>query len=215
MLCTMLHYFIDLNLPIGWDELGVFVSAAAVIVALVANHKTTKSLNATIRIHEQSKNTELLKERLNTAERIRLGEEVPEMEFKVLFNDSICDAYGTYQLKRKEFEAAENDEHDFFSVWKDRLEPSEFDEMTTQFERYAQLTEESDCPEPTFNEYKEYCEAYRVPIQEPGTVNVYKYLAFDEIRDRISYTRKEFEATKKSLMKQIEDFLRASIAEIH
>lgn len=40
---------------LGWNEIGTIATVAAVIVALVANYKSSKAIKMSLKIQEQSK----------------------------------------------------------------------------------------------------------------------------------------------------------------
>lgn len=81
------------TLPIGWDELGVIATVAAVVVALRANCKATTQLKSALKMQEQSKNVELMDKRLAIAEEIQREKRVPELTLKVLFDNEIFEQY--------------------------------------------------------------------------------------------------------------------------
>lgn len=83
----------DFSLPIGWDEIGVIATVAAVIVALAANRKAAKQLESALKMQEQSKNVGLIDKRIFLIEEIRMGREVSELSMQILFDEEIAKSY--------------------------------------------------------------------------------------------------------------------------
>ena len=99
-----------------WDKIdtifniiGVLVTAAAVIVALSANHKATEQLRKTIEMQEQAKNVELFDRRVSLIKTVQSGKTVPELELRLLFNGDVVKKYEEWQKcveeERPAFEA--------------------------------------------------------------------------------------------------------------
>ena len=87
-----------------WDKIdtifniiGVLVTAAAVIVALYANHKATEQLRKTIEMQEQAKNVELFDKRVGLIKTVQSGKTVPELELRLLFNGDVVKKYEEWQ----------------------------------------------------------------------------------------------------------------------
>ena len=85
----------NLTCPIGWDELGVIVTAVSAIVSVVAvwvaicgNRKATEQLEMSSEIQEQSKNVELFDKRMGLLEKIKSEETVSEPALQILFSNA-------------------------------------------------------------------------------------------------------------------------------
>lgn len=93
------------SLPIGWDELGVIATVAAVFVALLANRKTSKQLKSALDIQEQSKNISLVDKRIALTEEIERDVEISELAMQILFDEEIVQSY----RRLKQYDSSEKD----------------------------------------------------------------------------------------------------------
>jgi len=103
----------NFSLPIGWDELGVIATVAAVIVALFANRKATKQLKSALEMQEQSKNVGLMDRRIALAESIQKGNAVSELDLRILFNNEIFDCYKKWRSYLTQSKSASSDQEVF------------------------------------------------------------------------------------------------------
>lgn len=93
------------SLPIGWNELGVIATVAAVFVALFANRKASKQLKSALDIQEQSKNISLVDKRIALTEEIEMDSEISELAIQILFDEEIVQSYQrlkTYNSSQKD-----------------------------------------------------------------------------------------------------------------
>lgn len=119
--------------PIGWDEIGVIATVIAVVVALAANQSSRKQLVKALEMQEQSKNVELLGQRINVIDSIQADVLVSETAIKLLFNKSVLSCYQTLKQQKAEYESAKNDEATFFRQWR-KQKSLESQMMTSQAE---------------------------------------------------------------------------------
>ncbi len=77
---------------------GVIATVAAVVVAMIANHKATLSLNSSLAMQEQSKNVDLFDKRTDIIFDIEKNNETDEVKLQLLFNNaSILAMYNELQ----------------------------------------------------------------------------------------------------------------------
>lgn len=174
------------DFPIGWDELGVIATVVAVIVALVANRKSSKQLKSALEMQEQSKNVELLDRRVEMAEAIQSGKSVSELTLRVLFDDEIVKHYKAWKdhLTKKVY--AEDDLEKFYDKTKTRDGAGGYiTKVKDNFEHFMAAMSRPDCPQQVFDDYQKYCDKHIV------------YLLDRENRERISYNHSEIKTRIK------------------
>ena len=205
----------SLTFPIDWEEIGAIASAAAVIIALYSNHKTTKEMKTTLQMQEQSKNLELMEERLKIAECIQNDEAISELKFKILFNTEIYSAYEHYKKWEQQYQSAQSDEKIFFSYCENQDGEGGYNnEVREKIEQYEILMNEPDCPSKIIDEYKKYCHDNAVCCSDTGKPEDYKWYNHAEISERISNSYRMLSEAKNSLLQQMEQFIKDSIKEV-
>lgn len=201
--------------PIGWDEIGVIATVIAVVVALAANQSSRKQLVKALEMQEQSKNVELLGQRINVIDSIQANVLVSETAIKLLFNKSVLSCYQTLKQQKVEYEAAKNDEATFFQAvdeTKEFRKPD--DDITSRISEYELFMERSDCPAKIFEEYKEYCKQNEQWWSETGLSDDRRIYNHAEIRERMIKATRDIEKTKNALMVAMGDYVASSIAPV-
>lgn len=206
-----------ITFPIGWEELGVIATVAAVIVALVANKKSSEQLKSALEMQEQSKNVSLLDKRVELAEVIQAGKSVSELTLQVLFNDEIVKHYQAWKNHITEKVYAEHDLDIFYAEVKIPDEAGGFyTDVKETMERYIADMSRPDCPQQVIDDYEEYCDEHIIylPDGETGVSIPYNH---SEINTRISKANINAEKERKLTLQLIEKFISDSIqpADMH
>lgn len=197
------------DFPIGWDELGVIATVVAVIVALVANRKSSKQLKSALEMQEQSKNVGLLDRRVETAEAIQSGKSVSEITLQVLFNDEIVKHYKAWKnyLTKKVY--AEHDLDRFYAAFRESDGAGGYiPGAKDKFEQFMSDMSRPDCTQQVFDDYEKYCSDHVVylPDGEDGKSIPYNHSEItDRISDATTKAKKEQELTLQLMEKFISD----------
>ena len=108
----------------GWDRfaanataLSALATFAAVVVAMVANHRATQQLRSALVIHEQQKNVDLLEKRLELARKVADPTLDLDFELQILFfdDDTIIDHYRNLKLSHAHLQSLEDEIRHFLS----------------------------------------------------------------------------------------------------
>lgn len=200
--------------PIGWDELGVIATVAAVIIALVANKKATQQLNSALKMQEQSKNVELLDRRMSMIETIISGNEISQISLQVLFNKEIDNQYQSWKNHLKERTCAEHEMQMFCSessTWYlDNNTHRTVQNAIIDFERQIGM---KDCTEEVHDAFIKFCDEHEIVHghNEDGELITLNYLEIKECLDKESESEKKEKELTINLMKE---FVSKSIQKI-
>lgn len=209
-----IEMIIKITFPIGWDELGVIATVSAVIVALVANKKSTEQLKSALEMQEQSKNVSLLDKRVELAEAIQHGKPISELTLQVLFNDEIVNHYKVWKNHLREKVYADHDLDRFFAKVKEPDGEGGFNaDVKTTLEKYMADMSKPDCPQTIIDDYEEYCSKHVVyfPDGETGTPIPYNH---SEITARIGKAIESAKKEQELTLQLVEKFISDSIKQI-
>ncbi len=115
----------DLTQPITWSDI-ISASASiftfiAVIVAIVGNRNGSKQLKASLKIQEQSKNVELLDQRIAIVEALKRDDLVSSLKVRLLFNENVWQSYQELLAVKKQKMQARFDERKYFQLAHEQL----------------------------------------------------------------------------------------------
>lgn len=116
----------DLAEPITWSDI-ISASASiftfvAVIVAIIGNKNGRKQLKASLKIQEQSKNVELLDQRIAIVEAIKRDDAVSSLKVRLLFSEKVYRSYQELLEAKKQEVRARSDERKYFSLARKQLQ---------------------------------------------------------------------------------------------
>ena len=203
------------TLPLGWDELGVIATVAAVIVALLANRGARRQLKSALEMQEQSKNVALMEQRVKIADSIQRDESPSMMGVKVLFNEEIYKCYEMLCTARMNHQLAQQDEKSYFEAKEAEYNhvPAPIN-VKSKIEEYEYFMERPDCPQNIFDDYKKFCNENEAWWSETGLSNDRKTYNHYEIRNRMIAAYADIMSTKTTLLDMIEKYITSSIAPI-
>ena len=201
--------------PIGWNEIGSIATAIAVIVALAANKSSRKQLIKALEMQEQSKNVELLEQRINVIDCIQADNPVSETTIKILFDKSILGYYQALKKQKEKYEAARNDETTFFQAVEETKEFRGPDnDIASRISEYEQFMERPDCPTRIIQNYEEYCKQNEQWWSATGLSDDRQMYNHAEIRERMINAAQCINGTKSTLIKAMEEYVANSIAPV-
>lgn len=186
---------------------------AAVIVAVSANKKSNEQLISALKIHEQSKNIDLLEKRIEIIGRIEKREEVSLQLIKLFFNSDkkIINLYSKLSVPRSEIEFAEADMEKYRSLARipDGYGGVSLEILDTilSFERKL---DEKDCPDSVKQDFKSYCDSHILSEKDPITGEI-KHYDYYSIQQRIVESYIQIDELTTELCKTMEAFVEDSI----
>ena len=196
----------DFSFPIGWNELGVIATALAVIIALWANRQSKKQLISALEIQEQSKNIELLDQRVSVIENIEKNNQVPSRMVKLLFNEKIVEEYQTWLSYKKKEATAESDIRFYLSECKAREEHIIVEyNVGEKIEEYETQLARPDCPSRIEEEFKQFCDNNAIHASETGQDSDNKHYNYYELSRIAGENHRLADDTRKSLLKHMEN----------
>ena len=212
----------NLTCPIGWDELGVIVTAVSAIVSVVAvwvaicgNRKATEQLEMSSEIQEQSKNVELFDKRMGLLEKIKSEETVSEPALQILFsNAEIIACYKEWQEQLCKFRKAEFDLSQFYRQLDE--EHQDDPEWESAEDKMRQLSEEmeygSECRiMRATEEFQKLCEVTLPPDYPEGPPITLNY---DEINERRRKADTAASDEHEKLENLMEVYIKSSIEKV-
>ena len=209
----------DLTIPITWEGIinivATIVAFGAVIVAIVANWYSNKSLKFSIKIQEQSKNVELYEKRLKLYNDIKLDKPIPEIEINLLFDKDISCHYKKMKSYRKKY----------ISYIRDKLMAEDLAEKTIcelgfddnfsdTIDNFKRDMSQPDCPQNVFDDYEQYCKKYEVVFSVSGQKEDEKIYNYSSCEKNEQKYKELSDDTKKQLLDMIESFIKKSISPI-
>lgn len=207
--------FFCFTTPIGWNEIGSIATVIAVVVALAANKSSRKQLIMALEMQEQSKNVELLEQRINVIDCIQADNLVSETTIKLLFDKSVLSCYQALKKQKEEYEAARNDEITFFQAVAETKEFRDPDnDIASRISEYEQFMERPDCPVKIIRDYKEYCKQNEQWWSETGLGDDRRIYNHAEIRERMINATQGIKETKNTLIRAMEEYVANSIAPV-
>lgn len=219
-LCELCGKILDLGLPLTWGDLGSIATALAVIVALFANHNSNKQLQKTLQMHEQTKNIDLLNERIEIIDAIKSNHWISDLKFQILFDENIIELKKEWDRIKQEIAEYKY----YLGEYESRLEETSSDRGPDSPMNQIQDAER-DCSEaepifdqPESDEYKsrcqkfqKICEKYALKIQVPGTENKWRLCNYQELTKSINSAEKKAEQAKQKLQDAMISFVQESI----
>lgn len=200
------------SFPIGWDELAACATTIAVIVALFANHKSTKQLKYALKMQEQSKNIELFEKRVSLNESIIKGESISSMALRILFTDEMSTGYQTICDLEGQYKDAQNDVAVFFQA----TQTTDADGYTRnrvkdKIEEYESAVSRPDCPESIIERFKQYCDENEAYTSAAGYSEDRKTYNYYEISCREKELNTSITSARDTLARQMEEYISESI----
>ena len=206
----------NLTQPVTWSDIisaaVALFTFAAVVVAVIANHKATQQLKSALAMQEQSKNTELLSLRVSMAEQVEQDNYIPEMTIRLLFNSEIYKSYQKLCSLEQLQKEAEHDEKVYF----DATEQMDADGYTihpikASIAEYESFMSRSDCPGDIFDKYRKFCDENEIYWSETGLSDDRRTYNHAEISERISQASQRKRQEKAHLLMLMENYIASSI----
>jgi hypothetical protein len=209
---AILMNIFSFSLPIGWNELAACATTVAVIVALFANHKSTKQLKYALKMQEQSKNIELFEKRVTLTESIIKGESISSMALRILFTDEINAQYQKICDLEVLYKDAQYDAIVFFEA----MQITDADGYTHnsvkgKIEEYESVMSRPDCPESIFKQFKQYCDENEIFFSATGYSDDRKTYNYSEISCREGELNTAITSARVALTRQMEEYISESI----
>ena len=219
-LCELFGKILDLGLPLTWGDLGSIATALAVIVALFANHNSNKQLQKTLQMHEQTKNIELLDERIKIINAVKSNDPISDLKFQILFDENIIELKKEWNRIKQEIS-----EYKYYLGEYERcLEETSSDRGPNSPLNQIQDAER-DCSEaePIFDQpeseeyinrcqkFQKICKKYALIIRVPGTENEWRQCNYQELTKSINSAEKKAEQAKQKLQDAMILFVQESI----
>lgn len=199
---------------IGWDEIGVIATVAAVIVALFANKNANKQLEAALHIQEQSKNVDLFDKRVAVMTAVKEKNETDELSLQLLFDKTIVDAYSKLRASISIQQAAVHD----MKVYENMLRQSDgeggYTSPIAQLQDFERLLDEYGYPDDRVKEYAELCKKWQITSMETEQTGNAKTYNYAELSDRIGRAIKHVEANKNAVLNLMQEYIKRSISPV-
>lgn len=212
--------FLELDLPLTWEDLGAIATALAVIVALWANHNSSKQLQKTLQMHEQTKGVDLMYTRMEWIDKIDADDFRADHEIGILFNNEIsseCCELENLIKARNHYKAD-------LKIYDERLKDlfPNMDESAPMSSikkiEYECISNEPRNGEPESTEYKrwhqkfiETCKTYEIIARPNKMQPQLKLYNYSEIKKKLCCTEKAIENCRKNLKNLMWLFIKESI----
>lgn len=196
------------------DIVVAVATVAAVIVALVANYKSSKAIKMSLKIHEQSKNLDLYDKRLALYEDVKNNKNVSDIAVNLLFDKKIIRCYEKmvlYRKKQREFYFDKIHSEDFA---KEIVREEKLEDFRSNILEFKSKMSNPECPDSVFDEYRTYCDKFEVEHSFSGKdedLKVYNYYKCEEQEDKYKELADE---KQKELLELIAKFIKESISPI-
>lgn len=201
--------WLNLTLPIKWDELGVIATTVAVVVALAANYNSNKQLKKALQMHEQVKSIELLDKRIAWVRKIDMDEMPSDLEFSVLFNDVINKDFVKLKELRKKLKALEMDLRTYDEYLCEAYDDMDENAPMALIKRAEGKVFIYDFSEDKVCEFEEICKKYELTIKDDGGEE--RKYNYKTITDSIMETTQSIGACKERLINSMSKFIRNSV----
>lgn len=205
----------DLSVPITWSDI-ISASASvftfiAVIVAIVGNNNSNKQLKASLKIQEQSKNVELLEQRVKIADGIRNDKSISTTTLSVLFDEEICMFYDKLCDAKRRIASAKQDIQVYFEACDMTAEFHPENPVRDRIEEFEMYMARPDCPQSIIDRYRAYCNENEQWWSETGLSDDRRIYNHAEICDELEDATFDFQDAKTSILTLIEISIRKSI----
>lgn len=203
--------WLNLTLPIEWEELGVIATTIAVVVALAANHNSNKQLKKALQMHEQVKSLELLDKRISWVRKIDMDEMPSDLEFSILFSTDVNKHFAKLKELRLKLKSLERDlaiYDDIICEAYDNIDENAPMALIKKAEGKVLFWE---FREDKVREFEELCRQYEVTadsMEAEGEIKTYNYKA---ITDAIRETTQSISDCKKELIGSMSEFIKNSV----
>ena len=199
---------------LGWNEIGTIATVAAVIVALVANNKSSKAIKMSLKIQEQSKNVDLYDKRLALYEDVKNNKNVSDIAIRLLFDKAIVNKYEKMILYRKNQRKSNLDKKFAESFAKDIVREQRLEDFRSKILEYKSKMSNPECPESVFDEYRTYCDKFEVEHSFSGNEEDSKVYNYYKCEEQESKYKELADKTQTELLELIEKFIKESISPI-
>ena len=202
-------------LPIGWDELSAFSTTAAVIVAIISNHRATKQMRLALQMQEQSKNVQLADARIAIIDKLRAKEAISETTLQILFNQHILAEYQQWKAFLSLLQGAESDKKLYFQLCREKDERGNYTNPTqSKIEEFEIYLAKPDCPDTVYTIYQQYCNDKAIEYSPTGFSEDRRSYNYNEISNRISEVSHQLNIIENKLYSDMEQFVTDSIKEL-
>ncbi len=220
-MCEIIKWLFDnLNeVSVVIDFLCMIATTIAVIVAIVANKNASKSLNYSLRIHEQSKNIDLFDKRVSVISEIETKLDAPKLGLQLLFDENIMKLYDNYIDSARDYSNAQHNmrtyEHELETLYNESDTRSPFEKMKKMERQLNEFdNEKSEEYISLFKEFKTLCDKNihsHLSVENDSDLEVYDFIELSkDLRD----SRKKYTESKKILIEEMKSFVQKSISPI-
>ena len=199
---------------LGWNEIGTIATVAAVIVALVANNKSSKAIKMSLKIQEQSKNVDLYDKRLALYEDVKNNKNVSDVSVKLLFDKKIVKSYDEMILYRKKQREFHYDKRHAENFAKDIVREQNLDDFNSKIIEFKSKMSNPECPDSVFDEYRTYCDKFEVEHSFSGNEEDAKVYNYYKCEEQESKYKELADKEQTKLLELIAEFIKESISPI-
>lgn len=208
----------DFTVPITWADIinvvSTFVAFVAVIVAIVANCKASKSLKYSLKMQEQSKNVDLYDKRLALYDSIKNNKNVSDVSVKLLFDKKIVKSYDEMILYRKKQREFHYDKRHAENFAKDIVREQNLDDFNSKIIEFKSKMSNPECPDSVFDEYRTYCDKFEVEHSFSGNEEDAKVYNYYKCEEQESKYKELADKEQTKLLELIAEFIKESISPI-
>lgn len=208
----------DFTVPITWADIinviSTLMAFAAVVVAIVANYKSSQSLKYSLKMQEQSKNIDLFEKRIALINDIRERNSTDATALTILFDQAIVNAYNELQQK---ILIKSNIEHDLSIYEHVCLVPdgeggyiSPIDEI----KRFEAQLEEYGYPEDRVKEFQALCLKHQISHSETSNPQDTKIYNYSDLVNNLGHSNMEIKSLANQLLNSMQEYVQQSIASI-
>ena len=208
------EYFL-FTYPIGWDEIGVIATVAAVVVALFSNAHANKQLKAALQIQEQSKNVDLFDKRVAILSEIAENNETSELPLRLLFDKTIVDAYTKLRTSVTAKEAADHDMKVYESIMRCQDGEGGYTSPIAELLYFEQQLEEHNYPEDRLEEYIALCKKHEIIHSETGDADDGKVYNYRDLSNIIGKANIDVENKKTAVLELMQSYIKRSISPVN
>lgn len=208
----------DFTVPITWADIinviSTLMAFAAVVVAIVANYKSSQSLKYSLKMQEQSKNIDLFEKRIALINDIRERNSTDAIALTILFDHAVVNAYNELQQK---ILIKSNIEHDL-SVYEHicRVPDGEggYISPIEEIKRFEAQLEEYGYPEERVKEFQDLCLKHQISHSETGNPQDIKIYNYSDLTNNLGHSNMEIKSLVNQLLNSMQEYVQQSISSI-
>lgn len=209
----------DFSEPVTWGDIISAISTvaafAAVVVAMFANRSSSKSLEYSLRMQEQSKNVDLFEKRVSILEEVKASDRTAELPLQLLFDETISQSYQTFQMNIAEQTASEHDMTEYANLLMQMDGEGGYTSPIAQLVDAERQLDMCGYTEESAQDYDALCDKYQITCanvnDEENCGKIYNY---KDLSERIAQSNQKVQMSKELLLQQMQNFIQKSISPI-